>query len=232
VRLVPLRETVVGFSALRDKRYVYEWGQTDFSRESSIGYKDRTAFSVMGRVANGPFSLLGEYLYYEYGIPNRDKTAEQRAISVTGTGFSVFPMVRLTEKFELVGRYDMWDPDKDSDKSTGLVETWYVPEEGSTPAYTYDQNPTTWWFPGDYSAEYYNVSHNVYTVGFNYNLTDRMEGSPGVIIQVNWQRMDPQEDLEWYVQQEDMTIQQSTKTLDAVDSFIFQLRWGWGGLDF
>ena len=233
VRLMPLREMVVGLSALKDKRYVYEWYETEFSPENRIGYGDRTAISAMGRLTHGPFSLLGEYLYYDYPIPNRDATAEERSINVKGTGFSVFPMVRLTEKFEVVGRYDMWDPDKDTDQSIGLLQTWYEPADGDIAACTWDQNPTTWWFPGDYSSEYYNVSHNVYTVGFNYNLTDRMEGDPGVIVQVNWQRMDPQEDLEWYVEQDDdTTIEKTAKALDPVDSFIVQLRWGWGGLDF
>ena len=233
VRLMPLTETVIGFSALSDRRYVYEWYDTEFSRENRIGYSDRTAVSAMCRVAHGPFSLLGEYLYYDYPIPSRDDTAEQRTMSVKGTGFSVFPMVRLTEKLDVVGRYDMWDPDKDTDQSIGLLQTWNVPAvPDETPAYSYDQNPATWWFPGDYSSEYYNVSHNVYTVGFNYNLTDRMEGDPGVIVQVNWQRMDPQEDLEWYIVQEDETIDKTAKVLDPVDSFIVQLRWGWGGLDF
>jgi hypothetical protein len=56
-------------------------------------------------------------------------------------------------------------------------------------------------------------------VGLNYNITERMTGVPGVIFQVNWQRMDPQEEI-------------GDAELDPVDSFVLQVRWGWGGLSF
>ena len=96
-----MRETVVGLSVLKDKRYVHPWDQSVFSRENSIAYEDRTAFSVMGRVGTGPFSLLGEYLYYDYPIPDRDDPANC-SVNVKGTGFSVFPMLRVTEQFDIV----------------------------------------------------------------------------------------------------------------------------------
>lgn len=226
LRLVPLRETVVGFSFLWDKRHVYPWAYVSDADPygSSAPYETRTGFSFMGRLGSGPFSVLGEYLYYDYPIPDRDDP--QVAANVKGTGFSIFPMMRLTEKFDLVGRYDFWDPDKDSETSIACMQRFEV---GTGTGIYYFEAPMAWWLPADYSWEYYSVSHNVYTVGFNYNLTDRMEGGPGVVIQVNWQRMDPQEDLEWY---DPATLETGEMALDAVDSFIFQLRWGWGALDF
>jgi hypothetical protein len=214
-RYMPMRETVIGVSFLRDKRYVYPWTYSIETEpyESHIGYEDRTAFSVMGRVGSGPFSILGEYLYYDYPIPDRELT--DTPVNVTGIGFSVFPMLRVTEKIDLVGRYDLWDPDSDSDCPIWEPAHSESPEVMATSAETL----TPWWIPSDYDARYYYVKHNVYTLGFNYNITDRMEGKPGVVFQFNWQRMSPDEQIP------DMT-------LEDVDSFIFQCTWGWGGLDF
>jgi hypothetical protein len=210
VRYIPMRETVIGVSYLRDKRYVYRWDTWGYESDARIGYEDRTAYSVMARWGTGPFSVLGEYLYYDYAIPDREEP-EHCTMNVTGSGFSVFPMIRLTEKFDVVGRYDTWDPDTDSDETiwsptgTGFTSTMW--------------NTQPWWLPSDYAPEYYLVKHNVYTVGFNYNITERMEGAPGVIIQANWQRMSADEDI-------------YGTPLEDVDSYIVQVRWGWGGLDF
>ncbi len=213
LRYMPMRETVVGISFLRDKRYVYPWTYASLEGpyDHNIGYENRTAFSFMGRVGSGPFSLMGEYLYYDYPIPDRDDA--EVPVNVKGTGFSVFPMVRLTEKLDLVGRYDLWDPDTDSDRPI-----WEPAESGGMMA-TVGETLVPWWIPTDYDAQYYYVKHNVYTIGFNYNITDRMEGKPGVIFQFNWQRMSPDETI-------------PEMTLEDVDSYIFQFRWGWGGLDF
>jgi hypothetical protein len=209
VRYLPMRETVIGLSFLRDKRFVYRWDDFDYS--SSIGYENRTAFSFMGRYGSGPLSILGEYLWYDYPIPDREDPTSTAA-NVTGAGWSIFPMLRLTEKFDVVGRYDTWDPDTDCDDPIWMGWT-------SPPFTSFESFPQTWWLPTDYDARYYFVKHNVYTVGFNYNITERMEGEPGVIFQVNWQRMSPDEEIP------DMP-------LEDIDSFIFQVRWGWGGLNF
>jgi len=220
IRFTPMMETMLGFSFLRDKRYVYSWDSPSYDPLHRLSYEDRTAISVVGRWGGGPISLLGEYIYYDYPIPDRENTSQ--AANVKGSGFSIFPKMRLTEKMEVVGRYDTWDPDKDSDQAL------WTP--GTTAAMSSQYPvPSPWWPPTDYQSKYYLVKHNVYVVGFNYNITDRMEGEPGVLLQVNWQRMDPQEDLEWY---DPATEDTGTMTLDAVDSFIFQLRWGWGALDF
>ncbi len=207
LRFVPVTNMTVGFSFLRDKRYVYRWD--DVSDSSRIGYEDRTAYSFMARVGNGPFSLLGEYLFYDYPIASREDPSQPT--NVKGTGFTIFPMLRVTQKFDVVARYDMWDPDKDSDQAIWQPSHGFTSTTGS---------PQPWWVPGDYKdARYYFVKHNVYVFGFNYNITKRMEGEPGVMFQVNWQRVDPQEDI-------------GEQSLDPLDSFIFQIRWGWGGLDF
>jgi hypothetical protein len=211
LRLMPVRETMFGLSMLRDKRYVYRWDQVGYA--SSIGYESRTAISVLGRWGSGPISVSGEYLYYDYPIPAREDW--NQAVNVKGTGFSVFPKMRVTEKMEIVGRYDMWDPDKDSDQAIWPGE---APARMSS---EYLSIPEVWWLPGDYDPTYYLVKHNVYVVGFNYNITERMTGEPGVLLQVNWERMDPQED-----------IANAEAPLDAIDSFVFQVRWGWGGLEF
>jgi hypothetical protein len=209
VRYIPMRETVVGLSFLTDKRYVYRWDDFDYS--SSIGYENRTAFSAMGRWGTGPLSIMGEYLYYDYPIPDREDP-ENTAANVTGAGWSVFPMIRMTDKMDIVGRYDSWDPDTDSDDPIWMGY-------GTVGFTSIETFPQAWWLPTDYDARYYFAKHSVYTVGFNYNITERMEGEPGVIFQVNWQRMSPDEEIP------DMV-------LEDIDSFIFQVRWGWGGLNF
>jgi hypothetical protein len=214
VRFTPIVETMVGFSVLRDKRYVYDWDYFTYDVGSRIGYEDRTAMSVVAKWGSGPMSVLGEYLYHDYPIPDREDPS--LPTNVKGSGFSIVPKMRLTEKMEIVGRYDTWDPDKDSD-----CPIW---EGGSVGALTSGAPvPEPWWLPSDYDSKYYFVKHNVYVVGFNYNITERMEGDPGVLLQVNWQRMDPQEDI---------AILEPDDQVDAIDSFVFQVRWGWGGLDF
>jgi hypothetical protein len=209
VRFTPVMQSVVGLSFLRDKRWVYGWD--DITYENRLGYGDRTAVSALARVGNGPFSLMGEYLYYDYPIPDREDPTE--VAQVTGMGFSIFPMMRLSEKLEVVGRYDSWDPDTDSE------EAIWMPESPGLLTSSPTSIPDPWWVPGDYDASYYYVKHDVYVVGFNYNITERMKGAPGVVFQFNWQRMDPKEDI-------------GEVELDPVDSFIFQVRWGWGGLNF
>jgi hypothetical protein len=209
VRFTPFMQSVFGVSFLKDKRWVYDWD--DITYQNRLDYADETAVSVVAKVGSGPFSLMGEYLYYDYPIPDREDPAE--VVNVTGSGFSVFPMMRLSEKFEIVGRYDLWDPDTDSDEAI-----WMPTSTGMLTSST-GWAPSPWWVPSDYDASYYYVKHNVYVFGFNYNITERMKGAPGVIFQFNWQRMDPQEEV-------------GGVELDPVDSFIFQVRWGWGGLNF
>jgi hypothetical protein len=208
IRLMPIMETVIGLSFLADKRWVYPWD--DLTYANRIEYGNRTAFSLMARGGSGPFSLLAEYLYHDYPIPDRDDP-ENKAMNVTGQGFSIFPTVRLSEKFDLVGRWDFWDPDKDSDHPI-----WLPPEGCVIPEC---EVPRQWWVPAGYDAQYYYTKHYVYVLGFNYNITERIKGTPGVIFQFNWQRMDPKESFWEY-------------ELDPVDSYVFQVRWGWGGLDF
>jgi hypothetical protein len=211
LRIMPMMETMINLSFLRDKRYVYPWLTTTY--DNSIGYEDRTAFSFTGKVGRGPFSLMGEYLQYDYPIPDPDNP-DNEAVNVTGTGFMIFPTFRLTPKLDLVGRYDSWDPDTDSDDGI-----WQAPYAGTLSS-GFESVPQPWWLPTDYDQRYYFVKHSVYVVGFNYNITDRMEGEPGVLLQFNWQRIDPGEDIV------------NMEPLDQIDSFMVQVRWGWGGLDF
>ena len=211
VRLSPARQTTVGFSLLRDRRYVYPWPtQADGVYESSIGYEPVTAFSFLAGYGSGPFTVSGEYLYYDYYISDRDNPDEP--LNVKGAGFTIFPRVRVSEKLEVVGRYDSWDPDKDCSDPIWDDPTW------GTADYENPHAPGMWWLPRRYAPEYYYVKHDVYVVGFNYNITERKEGKEGVILQFNWQRLDPKE-------------QYANVTLDPVDSFVFQVKWGWGDLD-
>ena len=209
VRFTPIMQSVVGLSFLRDKRWVFGWEDANY--DTKLGYADETAVSALVRWGTGPFSLMGEYLYYDYPIQDREDPAE--VMNVTGNGFSIFPMMRLSEKFEVVGRYDFWDPDTDSEDAIWMPSSPGMLAAGATPI------PNPWWVPSEYEASYYYVKHTVYVAGFNYNMTERMKGAPGVIFQFNWQRMDPQEEI-------------GEIELDPIDSFIFQVRWGWGGLNF
>jgi hypothetical protein len=208
LRLMPVTEATVGVSFLWDERNVYTWENAAYTDEELLGKKSRTAISAMARYGRGFFNVLGEYLYYDHPIPDRDnpQTGTQ---NVKAMAFTVFPVVRLTQQLDLVGRYDYWDPDSDSDKSI-----WNAPGDwtGAT--------PSPWWVPREYAPGYYYVKHNVYALGFNYNITERMKGDPGVILQVNWQRMSPSEDLG------------EQGNLDDTDYFTAQLRWGWGGLEY
>jgi len=56
----------------------------------------------VGRYSYGPFNIWAEYL-----VANYDEH--------TAGGFMIMPCVDIKKKFQIVGRYDMWDPDFEID---------------------------------------------------------------------------------------------------------------------
>lgn len=64
----------------------------------------------IGKVAFGNFSLLGQYLMKTTSLPNVDG-----ADDVNSTVLSVMPKYMINNSFDIIGRYDMYDPDVDTD---------------------------------------------------------------------------------------------------------------------
>ncbi|MDA3885900.1 MAG: hypothetical protein PF638_09940 [Candidatus Delongbacteria bacterium] len=64
----------------------------------------------MGKLAFGDFSLLGQYLMKTKSMPNVDG-----ADDVVTTVLSVMPKYKINNTFDVLGRYDIYDPNTDND---------------------------------------------------------------------------------------------------------------------
>lgn len=65
----------------------------------------------IGKFAFGPFNLLAEYLYKIKSLPNANPEKDNKKSSV----ITIIPVYKITDKIELLARYDIYDPDIEAD---------------------------------------------------------------------------------------------------------------------
>jgi len=78
-----------------------------------IDNPDRESYNLMagvGKFAFGPISVLAQYLNKVKSMPNIDGVDE-----VTTTVLSVMPVYKVNNTFDIIARYDMYDPNTDTD---------------------------------------------------------------------------------------------------------------------
>lgn len=78
-----------------------------------IDNPDRVEYNMMAGIAKfayGPFSILGQYLNKVKSMPNVNGVDD-----VTAAVLSVMPMFKVNNNFDIIARYDMYDPNTDND---------------------------------------------------------------------------------------------------------------------
>jgi len=113
IRVTPITGLTIGGSAFRANKV-----------GDSEPYDKKTAYAGVGRFAWGPIDIWAEYIIQE-------KTTNSKTESKTkSAGFMVMPVVKIFPNFELVFRYDQWDPNTeiDNDKKDLLLAgfNWYI----------------------------------------------------------------------------------------------------------
>ena len=88
-------------------------GSYMFRSEKDSDADDREEYNLMvgiGKFAFGNFTLLAEYLQKVESAPNVDNVDD-----VTTNVISILPVYKINDKFELLARYDIYDPNTDND---------------------------------------------------------------------------------------------------------------------
>ena len=88
-------------------------GSYMFRSENDVDADDREEYNLMvgiGKFAFGNFTLLAEYLQKVESAPNVDNVDD-----VTTNVISILPVYKINDKFELLARYDIYDPNTDND---------------------------------------------------------------------------------------------------------------------
>lgn len=85
-------------------------GGSYYTKKKGTNKTDYSAYAAVGRLAFGPLDIQFEFL-------SKDDDC------TVGQGFMIMPIIKLTNNFELVARYDNWDSntDEDDDKETILI---------------------------------------------------------------------------------------------------------------
>ena len=96
-------------------------GSYMFRSEKDSDADDREEYNLMvgiGKFAFGNFTLLAEYLQKVESAPNVDNLDD-----VTTTVISILPVYKINDKFELLARYDIYDPniDRDNDVENTII---------------------------------------------------------------------------------------------------------------
>ena len=118
IRITPVSGVTVGGSYMM---------KTDKAKEIDDGTRGmipnpaREEYAMMAgvsKLAFGPFSLLGQYLMKTTSMPNIDGMDD-----VKGNVLSAMPVFRINDKIELIARYDICEPDADTenDKETTII---------------------------------------------------------------------------------------------------------------
>ncbi len=88
-------------------------GSYMFRSEKDSDADDREEYNLMagiGKFAYGDFTVLAEYLQKVDSAPNVDSLDD-----VTTSVISILPIYKINDKFELLARYDIYDPNIDVD---------------------------------------------------------------------------------------------------------------------
>jgi len=110
IRVTPIAGITVGGSYMMKTKNDSE---VDDGTGTMIDNPDREEYSMIasvGKFAFGPVSVLAQYLNKVKSLPNVDG-----ADDVNTTVLSVIPTFKVNKTFDLVTRYDMYDPDTDTD---------------------------------------------------------------------------------------------------------------------
>jgi len=110
IRVTPIVGLTVGGSYYMKTKNNKE---VDDGTGNMIDNPDRVEYNMMAAVAKfayGPFSVLGQYLNKVESMPNDDNVDD-----VTETVISVMPVFKLNDKFDIIARYDINDPNNDAD---------------------------------------------------------------------------------------------------------------------
>jgi len=110
IRLIPMVGVTVGGSYMMKTKNDSE---VDDGTGTMIDNPDREVYSMIagvGKFAYGPFSVLGQYLMQDKDKPNVDGYEK-----VSTTVLSVMPVFKVNDKLDVVARYDIYDPDTDTD---------------------------------------------------------------------------------------------------------------------
>jgi len=118
VRVTPIPGVTVGGSYMMKTENNKE---VDDGNGTMIDNPDREEYAMIagvGKFAFGPFSLLGQYLQKVTSLPNVAGAEDE-----TETVLSAMPIFKINDKIELLARYDINDPDTntDNDKETTIT---------------------------------------------------------------------------------------------------------------
>ena len=84
-----------------------------FRSENDVDADNRKEYNLMigiGKFTFGPISLIAEYLHKVESQPNIDNFGD-----ITSSAISILPVYIINNKFELLARYDIYDPNIDED---------------------------------------------------------------------------------------------------------------------
>ena len=110
IRVTPIPGVTIGGSYMMKTKNDKE---VDVGTGTMIDNPDRESYNLMagvGKFAFGPISVLAQYLNKVKSMPNIDGVDE-----VTTTVLSVMPVYKVNNTFDIIARYDMYDPNTDTD---------------------------------------------------------------------------------------------------------------------
>ncbi len=110
IRLIPMVGLTIGGSYMMKTA---KDSQIDDGTGNMIDNPDREVYNMMagvGKFAYGPVSVQAQYLNKVKSMPNDDTYDD-----VTSTVISVMPVFKVNNSFDIVARYDIYDPNTDAD---------------------------------------------------------------------------------------------------------------------
>ena len=110
LRVTPIAGVTLGGSYMMKTKNDSEIAD---SLGTMIDNPDREEYSLIagvGKFAFGPFSLLAQYLMKDKDKPNVDGYEK-----VNTTVVSLLPVFKVNNNFDILARYDIYDPDTDTD---------------------------------------------------------------------------------------------------------------------
>ncbi|MBN1327177.1 MAG: hypothetical protein JW996_04440 [Candidatus Cloacimonetes bacterium] len=110
IRLIPIVGVTIGGSYMMKTKNDSE---IDDGEGNMIDNPDREEYALMagvGKFAFGPVSILAQYLNKVKSKPNVDSYDD-----VTSTVISVMPVFKVNNSFDIIARYDIYDPNTDAD---------------------------------------------------------------------------------------------------------------------